>query len=235
MSTGIVNWDQVEPSRGGDGEKQQVDYKTLESGGKPNRIRPVYKPMLVYKYYVQDDKRTRSAIVADPDTCSVKEKHADLKPSLRYAINILDRDDGDKLKVYEGPPTVFRALRQWFEATGKTPGGEKGGDFVISKEGKGLQTRYTCQFVEPTPFTEEQIEMIKSKKIYDLPKIYAPHPPDVIEKLLYGGDEEGGSQSAPASASTSSSENSFNNEESDTQSATQSAAQSSGDDAGTEW
>jgi len=227
MTTGIVDWKQVDLPRGS-GDGSQVIFKKLESG-KSHRIRPVHKPMEIYKYYVSGEKRTRSAIVKDPDKCLVRENHPDLKPSLRYAINVIDRED-EQLKVMEGPPTVFRAFRKWFEATGKAPGGEKGGDWVIDVEGKGLQTRYTCQFVESTEFTEEEIKKIdKGKGLWELPKIYAPHSPEDIERLLYGEDDESSAgRSQSSTPATPSSDNLFASEGAGVQA--QQVASSSGGD-----
>ncbi len=225
MPTGIVDWKEVDPRHAGSGEGSQVIFKKLESG-KSHRIRPVHKPMEIYKYYVSGEKRTRSAIVEDPEKCSVRENHPDLKPSLRYAINVIDRDD-QQLKVMEGPPTVFRAFRKWFEATGKTPGGEKGGDWVIDVEGKGLKTRYTCQFVEPVPFTDEELKTIdKGKGLWELPKIYAPHSPETIERMLYGSDDESSESqesTQSAQAARSSDDNLFASESSEPQTSAASA------------
>jgi len=187
MATGIVDWKEIDPPKQFSGDKRQVVYKRLTSG-QSHRVRPVHKPMAVWKYYVSEGGKTKSVIVADPEVCPVLEKHPDLKPSLRYAINVIDREDGE-LKVLEGPPTVFRAFRKWYEKTSKPPGGEKGGDFGIDVEGKGLQTKYDCQFIEAAPFTEEEMNMIqKDPGLYKLPDIYKPHSPEEIERILFSDD-----------------------------------------------
>ena len=210
MATGIVDWKEVDPPKAASGDKRQIVFKRLTSG-QSHVVRPVHKPMAVYKYYVNEGGKTKSAIVADPEVCPVREKHPDLKPSLRYAINVIDREDGE-LKVLEGPPTVFRAFRKWYEKTSKAPGGEKGGDFGIDVEGKGLKTKYDCQFVESTPFTEEELNMIKKDPgLYKLPDIYKPHSPEDIERILFS-DDTGDNRNSGENKSSSKSDSSGNDD-----------------------
>ena len=195
MSTEIVEWGDVDrgqansSSTGGD---RKPVYLKLEAG-RSYVVRPIYKPMQVYKFFNNlPDGQFRHVIVDDPETCPISEKYPEMKPSLRYAINIIDRSDA-QIKILEGPPSIFRGFKKWFEKTKKAPGGNDGGDFGIDVEipaGKTkLQTKYDCQFIESKPFTKEEIRMIKEDpKAFPLPDIYKPTSPDDMEKILFDKD-----------------------------------------------
>lgn len=200
--TGIVDWAEIDPpqsSSGGGENSGGVKYLRLEPG-KSYIVRPVHKPMAVYKYFNNLNGKFRFAVVGDPENCPVRRDHQDLEPTLKYAINVIDRADGE-IKVLEAPPSVFRGFRKWHEKTSKNPGSETGGDFGIDVEiPKGAtkrQTRYDCQFVEPTPFSADEMKLIKGEVdgkhgLYNLPEIYKPMDSEKIEKMLF--DENFGSK-----------------------------------------
>jgi|TARA_Y100000310_G_scaffold344276_1_gene456154 hypothetical protein len=198
--TAIVSWDDVEAStsRGSSSTDDKAKPKYLKLAGTPGslvsyKIRPVHKPMMVYKYFVTGPDRLRSVVVKDPENCEVRENHPELEPRLRYAINVIDRSDGD-VKILEAAPSVFKGFKTWFDNSGNNPGGEDGGDFAITvevpKNGDKRKTKYTCSFVKQAPFSEDELEQIKSDPgLYNLPEIYKPLETEQIEKILF--DTEG--------------------------------------------
>lgn len=205
---GLVDWTKVDPKPEGNGSSNKDIYLRLEAG-KKYRIRPVGKPMEVNRYYVPDAAtgKTRSAITADPKTCIIRQKYPNIQPKLRYAVNVIDRADG-KIKVLEAPPSIFRSMRQWAEATGKDPGGSEGADFSISVEipagADKRRTTYPTAALVPTPFTEDELAMIRSSG-HKLSKIYEPTPRDKIESILFGPAQAKGQQKATSSAAPASS------------------------------
>tara|TARA_Y100000310_G_scaffold344994_1_gene461023 strand:- start:8683 stop:9426 length:744 start_codon:yes stop_codon:yes gene_type:complete len=193
--TGIVNWEEVDSPRTGSSSTGQNDRpKPTFLRLKANEqyvIRPLAKPMEVWKYFTQLNGGTRSAIVEDAEQCPVAKSHPDLEAKQKFAINVIDRSDGE-LKVLEAPPSVFWGMRDWAKMTKKKPGGsDVGGDFCISVQlppGKNrMQTKYSIQFIEPTPLTDEEKKMaMEDPGLWDLEKVYKPHTPEEIERLLFG-------------------------------------------------
>ena len=181
-----VGWESIPNSNKGGGNN---DYLKLQSGSN-YRIRPIFKPVIFWKYFHKHDGRLRTAICAKPDVCPVRDKHPELKkPSLRYAAYVIDRADG-KVKILESPQSVFRPIGSSVEATGKDPGsGTDGSDWLIKVKGKGINTTYEVAFAGASPLTAEERVAIKdaldgdSKK---LGKLYKPDTPEEIEEKLFG-------------------------------------------------
>ena len=191
-----VQWDSVSKYNvnpdDGTGLKK-VDFLRLQSGI-TYKIRPIYQPVRFWKYFNKKDGRLRTAICADADTCSIRDRYPDLKkPSLRFASVVIDRADG-KVKVLEAPKMVFSPLGNHMEATGKNPGGSKdGSDFQIKVIGKGLNTRYEVTPVAVTPLTSDEMKQIQSAIGGDvkevLSEMFKINTPEQIEKKLFGDFE----------------------------------------------
>jgi len=205
---GVIDWgDFIPNSSGNSGNSDRVDFLWLKSGS-TYRVRPVHKPVIFYKYFFQNEGKLRTAICADPSSCSVKVNHPELDtPSERFAILVIDRADG-KLKVMEFPKSVFLSIKAWWTATNKNPGGNEGVDWAIQVTGSGKQgTKYTSTPIEPAPFTNEEKQMIvkvlKDDEGNDtklLEKIYKAHSSDEIEKKLFGALEPKGKPASTAAA-----------------------------------
>lgn len=212
----MVEWDDIEPPKKGFGSGKKSGsnagrFKKLEANS-TNRVRPVFKPIRFYKYFNRKDGQLRSAITEDPDTCTVKAKYPDLRAQKRYACLILDRDDENKLKILEGPATLFDNFKAFKKMAKEDPGGPKGGDFeikVICPNGKkDRDTTYEVDFVEAVPFTEEEKNFIREhKEEYDLEEIFQALEPDRIEQLLFGDSDNNDSNDSEQAVASSSSSN----------------------------
>lgn len=214
---GLVDWNNVDPKPQTAGNNKD-NYLRLEAG-KKYRIRPCGKPLEVNRYYIPDATgKTRSAITEDPKTCIIHQKYPTQTAKLRYAIKVIDRAD-NKVKILEAPPSVFRPMREWAEATGKDPGGIDGADFAITVEvpsgGDKRRTVYKTMALVPTMLSEEEVTMVKGSQP-KLAEIYKATPQDKIEAVLFGP--------APASGGTS------NGQAPTTASAPRPAAQVAADD-----
>lgn len=191
-----VSWDSIPKDSGGNSGNggDFADFLRLESG-KVYKIRPVFSPVKFYKYFTKTpDNKIRTAICADPSSCSIRDVHPELKkPALRYAAYVIDRADG-KVKILEAPQSVFLPIGNNFEITGKNPGGgADGSDWYIKVSGKGLTTKYDVGFIKQSPLTSEEKDAIKkaldgdSKK---LQKLFAADTPEAIEEKLFGGSSK---------------------------------------------
>ena len=166
-------------------------------GGNAYMVRPVHKAVRFFKYFLyDDDKKLRTAIVADPDTDPVGKKHSNMDtPSTRYGMYVIDRAD-QKLKIMEFPAGVFREFNDRYILNKKPPGSmPDGGDWQIKVEGQGLNTKYRCQYVEDAPISKEGLEKIKgliknTAEEMKLPGLFKANTPEEIEKRLFGDWEE---------------------------------------------
>lgn len=131
----------------------------------------------------------------------------------RYAINILHRDDSNKLKILDAGPQVFTAFRDYFESTQIDPGGKEGPDLVIKVEvpgGDQRRKKYSIIPLNKAEFTKEEVAMIKEKGLHDLTKIFGPKSSDEIKKMMSGAPAGGSSGGSAASSESGGAELSDN-------------------------
>ena len=206
---GLVDWTALSGKKDSNG----VKYIKLEPG-KTFRIRPVMKPHIIWKYYIDKPNGQRSsAITEDPVNCVIVKKYNE-KPKQRFAVNVIDRSDG-QLKVMEGPISILKQIGTWAAETNVDPGSNSGGEFAIRVECPGndrKKTRYLVQFINYAPFNDNEKKMIK-ESIYNLSEVFKPAPQDKIESWLSGDGESDSNTNSSSQQDSNSSKKSKNNEE----------------------
>lgn len=179
-------WDSIPSSGGG----EMSDFLRLQSGNS-YKIRPIFEPVKFFKYFHKNaERKLKVAICGNPDACTVRQAHPELKkPSLRYAAYVIDRAD-NKVKILEAPQTVFRPIGARLGLTGQNPGGGKdGSDWQITVTGTGLNTTYAVDYIQQTPLSPEERDLIKEALDGDkdkLKKMYKIDTPEQIEEKLFG-------------------------------------------------
>lgn len=154
----------------------QKKFLKFESG-KTHVFRPLGGGVEFYKFFVNTEKGKRTIIVDLPDKDKAAEllsKHfgREITPQHRYAINVLDREDG-QVKILEGGHSIFKFFAKWSKLNQQLPGSQAGGDWAIDVQGDGLQRRYTTGFMRPAPLSQEETKRIKEKKeMYSLKEVY---------------------------------------------------------------
>jgi len=145
------------------GNKKGSSDKFIKfSAGTKKTLRPIGSPVRFIKFFVNG-----RSLVVDPE---YKESAAaklsahfgeEVKPQLRYAINVIDRDDG-QIRILEQGHSVFENFANWsFANDNRQPGGSVAMDWVIKAQGDGLQRRYSVTPVKETRLTEEEIHRIR--------------------------------------------------------------------------
>ena len=172
---------------GGKNSLPPLKYIKFEAGGVYN-IRPLQSPIVFYKYFLKRDGKYFSAICEDPSTCPIFIHHK-LIPQEKYAINVIDREDGE-LKILEGSVSIFGRFRDCYDGSGINPGGKVGYDFQITATGDGLERRYKCKKMAKTVISQAEATMLKEHKLFQLEKIYKVTPSDQIEEKLFGMNEK---------------------------------------------
>ena len=191
-----IEWDDIEPSKkgkaGGQGKFGKDDGKFMRLGANQSyQVRPVLKPVRFWKLYNEKDGKLRSAIIDDPDKSSVCATHPKLSRQKRYAVLVIDRTDG-KLKILEGPNSMFNNFKAFKKATSEDPGGPNGGDWKIdvnSPSGKkDRETTYDVEFLNKVALTESEKQFIREhlKEDFNLEEIFKCQTDEEAEKRLFG-------------------------------------------------
>lgn len=214
-----LGWDEVDQGQKGKGSRKggkDGGGKFMKLGANETyRVRPVHKPIRFFKFYNDHPKGFRSATVENPDSHPVKDIHPEVRIGRRYAIVVIDRDD-NKMKILEGPVSIFEEFKKFYDITKEEPGGNAGGDFTIEvvcpNNKKDRDTSYVVSFDGKAPFSEEERALItENKEEFNLPEIYKPHSDEEIEQRLFSDewppkqdDAKRESNSAPASTQAAS-------------------------------
>lgn len=145
----------------GKGDREKIPYLDMSKPGK-------YKVRLVGPYIkCRKHFKPYRATVQDTDKDSDPAWKAGWVPSKRYAINVLDRLDGNKLKILEKGPSVFKFFYTYKVDCNNDPSGKEGPDFMITVsvpmldgQPNKLKTEYTVTHLDKAPFTKEDMKMI---------------------------------------------------------------------------
>jgi hypothetical protein len=184
-----VKWDEL----GGNSQQQSGSiFMKLEDGS--NHVRLVGNPYKFMQHYKPVSARCPG------EGCPICDGGE--KSKVRYVVNVLDRKDGNKLKVLELGTQVVNQIASIAQELEINPGHKNSVDFIIKREGKGLNTKYTVIPKDKKQFTEEEAELIK-KNMYDLEEIKKPESSESISKRM---NEDGGSDSSAKGSSDSDSD-----------------------------
>ena len=88
----FVTWD-------GGGNVPPATAIARELARRGHTVRFVGNPLKFFKYFVNN----KSAICANPDTCSVRSKY-NIEPNVRYVVNVLDRDEKNRVRAAAAIP-----------------------------------------------------------------------------------------------------------------------------------
>lgn len=156
------------------------------------KVRLIDDPVRVFKIFSNDRK---CAILDNEDVGkSLKSKYPTKLSSVnvRFACWCIDRVDMS-LKILDMPVSVARAFGNRQKFLGKTIAGiTEGCDWSITTNGKqGMDARYDVVYLEETPLTCAEREMVEDKKSeknghFDLTKIFTSYDFEEAEEKLFG-------------------------------------------------
>ncbi len=153
--------------------------------GKQYQLRPLGDLFSFKKYFFEYGGKWRSAICGNEQTCPVANKH-NARPALKYAINVIDRTDGE-LKVFQSTPLTFVALQQFYKNYNKFPGKTHGAQFLLQTQGKQKISKYKLSLIGPHTLSTKDMQMIKNRGgIYPIQDLYKPTDPEKIQEILFG-------------------------------------------------
>jgi len=174
-----VQWDDAEKSKGSGGQ-----FLKLEPN-KKYRIRLVSNAVQYFQHW--EPVICRSPGVVDGKTVDPLMLQG-FAPKKRYAIWVFDREDQNRLKVMDFPPTLFEQFAEWKANFNDAPGGANGPDWVIKLEVPGTdrrRTKYKASYLDKAPFSEDEIKQIKEGNLKEkLTEFRKENTPEEIRQLL---------------------------------------------------
>ena len=153
------------------------------------KVRLIGQPVRIVRVFTKDRK---CLVLDNTDTGrQLKDKYPDKisNVSIRYACWCIYRDSGE-VKILDMPTSVARTFGNRTEIVDrKISGIDEGCDWVIVSNGKkGKDVRYDAFYLEETPLTEEEKEMVKSKMedkdSFDLTKVFESNSFEEAEERL---------------------------------------------------
>lgn len=193
----FVGWDEQGEKKKGQGGGQ---FLKLEAG-KTYRVRLVSNAVRYFQHW--EPVICRSPGVDAKGTVLDPLMQMNFAPKERYAIWVFDREDGNKLKVMDFPPTLYEQFSEWKVNFNDAPGGPSGPDWKIKLEVRGndrRKTQYKAAALDKTPLTSEELELIKNGNLKEkLAELRKENTPEEIRNLLAAknGDPTGPSTARP--------------------------------------
>lgn len=151
-------------------------YLSLRQKGESVQVRLVSEPKYIFQYWAK--MPDGSSKLVDYDSVSEEEaKKKGYKKSSKWGWIVLDRGDGNKVKIFTGPITIAQNIqaiaRKVNKATGKPAWGDpRTYDIVIERTEQPGASYYTVDPIaegKGEPLTEEETKAIEEAN-FDLAK-----------------------------------------------------------------
>lgn len=199
-----IDWASIPGQRAQSSGGGQNDKFLRFKGGDRKIVRPIGKVVTFVKFYVERTKRSVVVNVALRDEATQQlSAHfgEEIKPSKRYAVNVIDRTDG-KFRILEGPESLFEHFGVWSQTNNNQPCGGMGGwDFSITATGEKKNRRYSVTPVRPSPFSKAEAQEIKdSGKCYNLNQVFEGVSLDELVDKATGNWSTGPAEADPVAA-----------------------------------
>lgn len=195
----LLGWNEGAPSKGGSDSADGSIFLKLKAGN-TYKVRLIDKALHYHQFW--EPVVCRSPFPAEDGTITCPLKLQGLEPKDRYAIWVFDRNDGNKIKLMDYPPSLHGKFKQWFEATNHNPGGENGPDWSITltaPQGKQQFTKYEAMPLDRTPFKEEELKQMANAKLKErLLDLRRDNTPEEIRQMLRTKKDPSSSGSEPS-------------------------------------
>lgn len=191
-----IDWDSIETGGGKGGRKGSGGGTRFVkfTEGKTENLRPVGEAVQFIQFFANG-----KSVIVDPEEKDAAQALIEdaigkaCAPKKRYAYNVINREDG-KIWVLTGGPQIFKNFATWSKMMGEdmdkppAPGGKFGCDWKIRPEGSGINREYHCAHMKQTPFTEDEVAMIRSEEkgvgLYALTDLFkSTSLDDVVAKI----------------------------------------------------
>ena len=188
---GYVDWSQFEGKEDSKGGKGNADSIFLKFKPGKHRVRLLGKPYAFLQTFIPK-KLTgldKDLAITSPGPDNDPLMKLNVNPQQRWAINVLHRDDGNKLKIMRFGAAVYKHIHDYAAETGIDPADiKKGIDIVINVTDPGNNPRnrqYTVTPLNNTPIKKTEADKIKTDGgLYELKKYFSPTPIEKINEYI---------------------------------------------------
>lgn len=188
---GFVDWGKVEVREEKGSGKSGAGSIFLNFGPGKYKIRCLGQPYFFLQTFISKKitGADKDIAVISPGADEDPLIKLNIEPQQKGAINVLHRDDGNKLKVMRFGSAIYKHIRNYAVETGIDPADiKKGIDFVItvSDPGGNMRNRqYVVTALNNTPITKEEASKIKADGgLHDVEKLFAPTPLEKINEYI---------------------------------------------------
>jgi len=180
------DWDTGGTSRrsGGDGSV----FLNLQPG--KYRVRLISKPIQYFQFWEIEGKKLvcRSPYMDENEKVICPLMQLGYTPKERYSYWVFDRDDDNKIKLMDFPPSLYDYFKEWFLDHKEEPGGPNGCDWRVTIEapsGSQQYKKYKAMPLDRVAFTEGEIKQIKEGNLKNrLLELRRDNTPDEIRKMM---------------------------------------------------
>lgn len=190
-----VDWSSIGSGDKGHGRRRSKLQFIRFEAGKGKTFRPVGGAVEFISFFING----RAVAVDTPyaeEAQARLEAHSGQKhtPRTRFAINVIDREDG-QIRILEGGPQIFKHFANWSKLNqNAAPGGKGGMDWCVMAEGEGLNREYSTMPVRPAPLSQAEIKLAtETKEKYTLIEVFAGCPMDELVERVFGERKTKGS------------------------------------------
>ena len=191
----FLDWEKEKDNTGKTGQGGDGNFLRLKAGNK-------YKVRLVGKFFCYKQHWTpvicrspgadKDGNVIDPIMISTGAV-----PKDRFAVWVIDREDADKLKIMDFPPSLMDQFKAWGQAMNEVPGGVNGPDWQINiQAGPGgdiKKQKYVAMALDKKPFSAEQVASFKEQKLAEkLAEARRDNTPEEIRAMIAQKNAGGG-------------------------------------------
>lgn len=209
MAGKVFGWNDIPTDNKKGGKGKSSSFLKLEPGN-TYTVRLVLDPLCYLQHWEpvicrSPYKDEKTGQVIDPLMALGHE------PKERFACWVLHREDGNSLKLMDFSMGMAKSFKKWSQANGgESAGGMKAPDFriIVEKGETRMRTTYTAVPMNPAPFSQEEIAMLKasggtSGLMDKLKELRRDHTPEEIRAMMSAKGITAPPQAAQAPAKTS--------------------------------
>lgn len=189
---GFVDWTDVEVREEGTGSGGSgANSMFLKFGPGKYKVRCLGQPYFFLQTFIPKKLtgEDKDIAVISPGPNEDPLIKLNINPQQKGAINILHRNDDNKLKIMRFGASIYKHIRNYAIETKIDPADLKTGiDFLITVTDPGNNPRnrqYLVTALNSTPITKEEAKKIKADGgLHDLEKYFQPTPIDKINEYI---------------------------------------------------
>jgi hypothetical protein len=204
-----VDWSSFNENSGSKGNgRSGISFLKFEANT-TSRVRPIGRAKEFFKIFIEKGKPSIIVDVNDKEEAArmlSEETGREIVPNYRNAYFVLDRNDGNKVKIMEGGRQIFKQIAEWSNQTKIEPGSGQGYDWSIKATGNNKDREYIATPLQPAPLTADEksmLEKLKSAGKLQLELYFKEVPLNKVIETVFGTSGSSGETASAAATGVS--------------------------------